>query len=522
VTDPPDIIGVGHESVDPAGDATAPTPAPGALTIALGVAVVMVFVTVALRRALPFANADSVLYGLMSTERLTFFYWGQDRLANLLPAIAWPVQEIRANYLVQMWINTAAFVLLVGAFVHFHAVRLTPRPSWPTVVCSAGATSALAMFLLTAPATYTFMVEQHYAMSTLLYLGGLHALIAEHRRVRAVGATAILTATLVNPSVVLLLPLVLVTGEGRASLRTRVLVATFASVAAFAITRLASLWFFGEYDYSYAYSSFSGARLARGIGSVANNIVDTTNRWPTLIVGLASVGVLVARRASFPRSLRLAYLMCPVMAVAWIAVFGANAWVEINVYMARYFFTAYAAGLMVVAGAMTESMLWLQRRFPVRTPRLAGLGAHARMWIACGIVGTVSVASLVAVANTDVPVIDAGHSLARQAAEFDADLVIGDYWRAWPAMFASREDGGDLLVASVRTDPLRDAIGRMARRKGIVTALCLGTDVRFCMDLLAVTTAMRWDLVAVTSNDPFIIDVALSDCRAGGCVAPSP
>src|SRR6266513_155873 len=57
-------------------------------------------------------DADSVVSLLVSLQRWTPFYWGQDRFGMLIPLIARPFHHPLANMLVQGSLSTAAGLLV--------------------------------------------------------------------------------------------------------------------------------------------------------------------------------------------------------------------------------------------------------------------------------------------------------------------------------------------------------------------------------------------------------------------------
>ena len=56
-------------------------------------------------------HADSLLLVLVSTQRWTPFYWGQDRFGMLLPLLAMPVRQPVLNMVVQGFLSTVAVLL---------------------------------------------------------------------------------------------------------------------------------------------------------------------------------------------------------------------------------------------------------------------------------------------------------------------------------------------------------------------------------------------------------------------------
>jgi hypothetical protein len=109
-------------------------------------------------------HGDSILPVLVSLERLTAFYWDQDRYGMLVPLLARPIVDPLWNLLFQrgvlVFCGLASVVLLA---------RQTLR-DWPLV----GALSA-ALLLLLAPASWRFeyLGDQPYGLSLALALTGL-------------------------------------------------------------------------------------------------------------------------------------------------------------------------------------------------------------------------------------------------------------------------------------------------------------------------------------------------------------
>jgi hypothetical protein len=60
-------------------------------------------------------NADVSLFSLMSLQNITIFFWGQDRLANVLPVLVWVFRNPTANL---------CAVLLFAAATHYALLLL--------------------------------------------------------------------------------------------------------------------------------------------------------------------------------------------------------------------------------------------------------------------------------------------------------------------------------------------------------------------------------------------------------------
>jgi hypothetical protein len=143
-----------------------------------------------------FHNGDSIVPVLVSLYHWTPFYWEQNRLGMLLPALALPFKDPMTNLLVQYGISSALFLLS-----WFLVARYVTTGRCAVVI---GALSA-ALFLLFLPPKnqWEFLMEQHqYGTSLALGTAGLLLLERRHRhdgatRVGAVGPRSCAGAALV-------------------------------------------------------------------------------------------------------------------------------------------------------------------------------------------------------------------------------------------------------------------------------------------------------------------------------------
>ena len=120
-----------------------------------------------LGRLQEFQHADSPMPALVSTQRWTPYFWGQDRFGMVVPLVAMPVGAPLANLLLQGWIMIAAAMLTPFVVARF-ATDQTGQ--W----LAAGALTHLLLFGVTAPVTqFDWLVVQPYALSLTLGFAGL-------------------------------------------------------------------------------------------------------------------------------------------------------------------------------------------------------------------------------------------------------------------------------------------------------------------------------------------------------------
>ena len=92
--------------------------------IVAGVWLLAVSTLTVIRYAPPYLNADTILNGVMSLQNVTLYFWGQNRLLNLLPFAAMWVGDAGLNLGLQIGIASASLfgLLLVLAMFARRAV----------------------------------------------------------------------------------------------------------------------------------------------------------------------------------------------------------------------------------------------------------------------------------------------------------------------------------------------------------------------------------------------------------------
>src|SRR3954468_1419981 len=112
-------------------------------------------------------HADSLLTVLISTQRWTPFFWGQDRFGMLVPLIARPIHHPLANLLAQGWMMTSAALLAPFVMARFLVSRRGP---WAAI----GAGANALMLLVAIPAVqFDWLVTQPYGLSITLGFAAL-------------------------------------------------------------------------------------------------------------------------------------------------------------------------------------------------------------------------------------------------------------------------------------------------------------------------------------------------------------
>ncbi|MEZ5296199.1 MAG: hypothetical protein R2697_08000 [Ilumatobacteraceae bacterium] len=439
-----------------------------------------VLVTIAVRRYLSPTNADALLPSLMSTQRWTVFYWGQDRLANVVPLLTMPVRDPIWNFEVQTMVIAGAFFGTIAAFVSFHARARDRRlGSFEQAV-----TTLVAALVVMVPfhtgTGYRFVIEQLYFVSVLAWIGAVWLWTSRRYPLACV---PLVVAVFVNPSLLAASPLIWLLDADAASRVRRSAAFVGASVTAFLLTDVVGALVDTGPDYDYPYDEFRWSRLEQGAREVAGNVAGSVRDHLATLVVIASVAIVAAAARKLSRRIVAVYLIVPMFAALWFVAFSTNGWVEQNLYEYRYFYPLYATYMLYVAAAATELTLACRRFHRVRTsdgkvrdtsPR------HALIGLAGATIAFVMMVTLVH--RVDVPALDQAEVYVDAAEDFDAELIAGDYWSVWPAVVAGRGAGLDVVGVSLRSDPVEHDIRDIVDRTGDsgLNLVCAGVGSDDC------------------------------------------
>jgi hypothetical protein len=356
-----------------------------------------------------YQHADSLLPVLVSLQRWTPFFWGQDRFGMLVPLLALPVRDPLANLLAQGWMMISAALLAPFVVARFITGR---SDEWTTI----GALTNLWCVLLTPPAVqFDWFVAQPYALSMCLGFGAL--IIADDGaglRKNLLAFALLALACWVNVGIVVLLFIATIV-RGPRPLRLLTLETSAAAI--------------GLLFARYAATDHTLASLtppARWPGGWLQLIENSTGVFASGIVAVCAAAVVATLavwlwRTAGLTSWKRAALILAMAAAPWL-VGGTSLWVEMNGYVFRYM---YPTLMMVGVGASAV----LAALFAMRSNELAVVALAALTTVAGVGAGTPSLARI------ERRLDDRMGAPVRAALQRGVTVIGGDYWQVWPAVY---------------------------------------------------------------------------------------
>jgi hypothetical protein len=382
-------------------------------------------------------HADTLLPVLISLQRWTPFYWGQDRYGMLVPLLAMPLRDPLSNLLLQR---------AIGILAGFGTVLLLARFSLSRGAWLLAGAIAVATLLLAAPDVwfFTYVADTPYGIGLAPGLLGL--LVAgpgPDGRVSlgrsAAGLGLLLVASWINftaPVALGFLVLARAAGErllgreGDAVLRRLLL-----HLGLLAISMLAAMAAARLYGRVHGVPATGGALQPPWAWPTAWWLVlgrTWANARPLLWAdaGMLALGLALLSRSARRAALRDAAIRAALLlgaAIAYAAVIGATDWIARNEFHFRYLIPS-----VLVAHVAAASVL------------AAGIGCVAGNGIrrAAGATLLVTI-PILAILTGGRPSFSGVRNDLDQATGTYADdvlasrcqLIAGDYWSVWPAVW---------------------------------------------------------------------------------------
>jgi hypothetical protein len=368
-------------------------------------------------------NSDSVLPLVIARDHWTPFFWGQNRFGMFLALAVSPIHDAWTMFFAYHWLLIS--LSLVPGFALARGLGAS---------AAFGAAITAAALLLVPDQVFWVYVTNPYGASFGFFFAGLLSCELPGRGGRAVAGALFLLSFWLNSGLLalvapaLVLRAALLPGSVRQRIKGTVrsgLPLAYGLVAALALSRL------GPHVITYHF--LKPFELA---GSWRAFLVQAAKPWgltpfaAVSAVALVGAGALALRAFARDDGARAAAAASAGLVFGGIAsflVFGALDWVKQNEYAFRYAAPSYVAVLLGAAALLA----------PIST-RIRALPAAAALVVATAVhYGAPSIRTSSAAVEKSIG------ELTSDVVAADCGVLIGDYWKVWPAVFhlrASRPD----------------------------------------------------------------------------------
>jgi hypothetical protein len=476
-----------------------------AVRVALIVAVLGLSLVTVLRYTVDYLQADGVQQSVMSVQDVDLFFWGQNRFAAFVSALASPVAHPEANLFICLMINAIAFhvLLLIVAFMGTWLVSGTR-----SVAATAVTFLALALtchVVITPAALHVIALEsQPYAMSWSLTLGAFLLWKTGRMWWWVLAALAVGAAVGLNQSTILGAAFLAVIEMARRRQWWR--------WPAFGVVWLAWLGVWAVLASRYGgnagpipdatqdYFRFSmGTFLAeapRSLTSVVGSFRTARLGVVAIISAVALLVLTAERRTAFLSRAAAAFVFA---ACYWVVLTG-NPWVFQNGYALRYFFPTIMLVAVAVAAPLASFLCALVVPSTVvgRVQVPPGLRpAAAAVAVVLPVVGLAAALRGPLSSPADATVLVQTRATADYARANGVTFLSGYYWDMWPTLHRAIDDGRRAaFVTGFKSggDPAAylAAFDDQLKAGRTPMALCINESDAFCQRYLDYWTRPGW------------------------------
>lgn len=426
-------------------------------------------------------NADIILNQLMSLRELTLFYWGQNRLLNVVPfalqGIPWPL----ANLFLVLLASTLSFFSLVW-LIAFAAIKLSDNKiRFPRLFLLYTLQIAICLALFKFKAWVDLCLWHfEYSLAILLGVAGIAAVYAKRYFLRAFGLGAGFIALGINPVIILPLGCFLFFKCLYAKSVKRIDLVLAVSWTCFFLLWISISKQYGSYE---NYSSLSSALLPEGLEKMAINIISEYLRlWVLLTIAgvILAAGILACAFPARARALagvlrkpnfrRAAYCTCAALfsclAIAYLI--ATIPWYHLNQSAPRYTIPIFYCILLIAA--LWQNMI-LDTLEPGRRATVSLAAAIFAISVFFYLPPSFNLAQAIPYRECD------------SAIPAAARIYAGDYWPIWACVSRDLNNGFESYALGYRSDPERPAIEAKLRQlemDGDLEIICLKAEVKEC------------------------------------------
>ena len=418
-------------------------------------------------------NADVILNSIMSLQKVTLFYWGQNRLLNLVPFILSPITNPGYNLAAHLVFFSFTFFLLLYVMAGI-IKKITDSSHWISQRW-VFILLVLSLFFLFTPNMIFELAIAHieYSLSYLLMILAFMTCFKERgcSVLNMIASSFLLfVATGVNFSIFIpasFISLHFLVTRKNLSFHACFMGAT--ALVSFITWILLSKLF---PDPGISYSSFDFSHFIFNLKMVLGNIKNALYPWRVaglFIVTVLSFLFLKIKSSRVPWADMFSLI---IFSILWIILFSNNAWVHANQYHVRYFAPVFLSIMMLLVLLIILTMgPLLKQRISMGIIVLLFLFSISS-WL--GPLHSWDEYSVLQRIEKDPTITETGRS----------NFYAGDYWHVWPSVMRDLIHGTEAYGLCYRGDANRELVFSSARNenkeRGYIKIQCMNSSEDEC------------------------------------------
>ncbi len=438
-----------------------------AKTLSLGIALIFLSGLIAglvlpLTQSLAgFQDGDGILTSLISTQKLTWYFWGQDRLLNVIPALASPFTDIEINLRFQVILRSFfAYLAPVGILIFF-----TKSPRFLLVAIAI--TNIIIISSLSQYAQFNYYVQHNTFGTSLVLFAIAYALTFSRFPKILIAVLVLLICSIAYATNYALLtyslPAITLLGMLRKPERKRFILFLLLNLVAILIAR-------------YHSQIFGTASTKYGLLISLEGMIDSArviylNTHLRYLLLFSAITVLCYRMSPEKKFLELSAIFC--VGAGLVILLANTLWLQMNAYSIRYFLTSELIIASVMAFIITRSLMTGKYKYPLIISVIGLL--HCIFFSLGGF--TSSYKELVG-----EPWREDSLAVAKLASDEGVQVITGGFWDVWPAVYETKklQRIRPVFGAAFRGSVLKHDFLAATKGKGEMTALCFFNTVELC------------------------------------------
>jgi len=452
-------------------------------------------------------NADILINSVMSLQNLTLYYWGQNRLLNVLPLVVTLVKNPAYNLAALLFLTSISFYGLLYLLSRSAAMLVGTKNENALSFKVFLIISSVFVFVFSSPGVSEIAIGHiEYSFPSLLLVFACLNLFSgqgdtkDWRRL-ILPVAAIILAIGLNPSTVI--PAFVISMAStfyKKRVRLNEVVLLLASGIAFLIWDVVSR----RYG-SLPYHEFKLEILHSGLQKVLAGLLGAIN-LPILLlliafISIGRVGYVIYKNTKnvvFRSEISYITSVVILFSVGWLLLFSSSRWVEMNQFAWRYFIYIIFALIFLCA---LHLYIYFKDLSVKKSLVLTGIAAFSSIIFLGSNVTTLHF--------NDYKVFQRVNALSEPGVR----LYSGDYWVVWPSvlrdMIAGYEAYGLTFRGEANKVAARNFILSLIKEKGSATVYCLNDSVLNCISQVNSVAGPLYALDSKQHKDEvFIIDFA--------------
>lgn len=431
-----------------------------------------------------FQDGDGILTSLISTQKLTWYFWGQDRLLNFIPALVSPFTDVETNLRAQVFLRSLfAYLSPLGILILFNR---SPK----FLVVAIAITNVIVLTCLSQYGQFNFYVQHNTFGTSMVLFAIAYALMHSQLPKVAIAVIALFVCSVAYATNYALLtyaiPVIFLLGVLRWPDRKRYILFFVINCLAILIARYHSKIF--------GVPSTSFGLLISFQGIIESLRIIYENLHLGVFILFLAMSFIAYQISIEKKFLELSAVLCVGLGI--IVLLANTQWLQMNLYNIRYFLTSELIIASVMGFVITRTLMLGQYKYALIIP---GLALIYCVFVSLGGF-TATYKELVG-----APWRSNSEAVAKLAFDEKAQVITGGFWDVWPAVYDTKQllRTAPVYGAAFRGGILKDDFLATTKGKGEFTALCFFDTTELCVNEITGNFQLAGDNhLVVKSSEP--------------------